>query len=198
VPFGGILFVAVQGFFLRLWDARPKRLAGPGLSLALGWAARALVLGGVIAGVLVSSRWKGATAVTAEGHLLPVAAGAVRTLTDVDRDGISSLYGGKDCAPFDGRRSPSAKDVPGNGIDEDCSGYRYWLVYHRPTRDIRPLRHPPDKGDRMSHPPRRIPRRRVVVVVAVAPILVGDGDDGLPLGRGEPGGRCPSPRRFDD
>lgn len=122
VPFGAILFVAVQGFFLRLWDARPKRISGPRLSSALGWATRALVLGGVIAGVLVSSRWKGATAVTAEGHLLPVAAGAVRTLTDVDRDGISSLYGGKDCAPFDGRRSPSAKDIPGNGIDEDCNG----------------------------------------------------------------------------
>jgi arylsulfatase A-like enzyme len=45
-----------------------------------------------------------------------------RRLTDRDRDGASALFGGGDCDDMDPRRSPSAIDVPGNGIDEDCSG----------------------------------------------------------------------------
>ena len=46
----------------------------------------------------------------------------VRRLTDHDRDGASSLFGGGDCDDDDPHRSPWATDVPGNGIDEDCSG----------------------------------------------------------------------------
>ncbi len=41
---------------------------------------------------------------------------------DWDRDGYTSLFGGNDCAPLDGRIHPGALDVPYNGIDEDCSG----------------------------------------------------------------------------
>jgi arylsulfatase A-like enzyme len=55
----------------------------------------------------------------------PVVAGAfdvLRSLSDVDRDGFSSLYGGGDCAPLDSKIAPMRRDIPGNGIDEDCSG----------------------------------------------------------------------------
>lgn len=45
-----------------------------------------------------------------------------RRVSDRDRDGASALYGGGDCAEGDPKRSPSADDVPGNGLDEDCSG----------------------------------------------------------------------------
>lgn len=45
-----------------------------------------------------------------------------RTLTDFDGDGISGLFGGSDCAGFDGRAAPGQFDFPGNGRDEDCSG----------------------------------------------------------------------------
>lgn len=44
------------------------------------------------------------------------------TLTDVDRDGASAWFGEGDCAPFDESRGPLSRDVPGNGIDEDCDG----------------------------------------------------------------------------
>jgi arylsulfatase A-like enzyme len=44
------------------------------------------------------------------------------TITDVDGDGQSGLFGGADCAPFDPLRGPLAFDVPGNRIDEDCNG----------------------------------------------------------------------------
>jgi arylsulfatase A-like enzyme len=46
----------------------------------------------------------------------------VRKATDRDRDGASALFGGGDCNDRDRRVSPLAIDVPGNGIDEDCSG----------------------------------------------------------------------------
>jgi len=45
-----------------------------------------------------------------------------RFVTDFDRDGVSSLFGGRDCAPFDESRSPLRSEVPGNGVDEDCNG----------------------------------------------------------------------------
>ena len=46
----------------------------------------------------------------------------MQRLTDVDGDGVSSLFGGADCAAFDARRSPMSSEVPNNGIDDDCDG----------------------------------------------------------------------------
>jgi len=45
-----------------------------------------------------------------------------RRATDRDGDGYSYLFGGGDCDDADPRRSPTAVEIPGNGIDEDCSG----------------------------------------------------------------------------
>ncbi len=47
---------------------------------------------------------------------------ALRKLTDRDKDGYSPLYGGGDCNDRDRSINPRALDIPGNGIDEDCSG----------------------------------------------------------------------------
>jgi arylsulfatase A-like enzyme len=122
VPLGVLLFLAVEGLFLRIYALRPAAWAGSRGERITAWFVRALLLGAAIGAAVLSVRWKGAPGVTAQGRVTPTAAGALRALTDVDRDGISSLYGGKDCAPFNPRRSPSAKDVPGNGVDEDCDG----------------------------------------------------------------------------
>lgn len=46
----------------------------------------------------------------------------VRDVTDWDRDGSSSYFGGSDCAPFDPEVRPGAFDMPGDDRDEDCSG----------------------------------------------------------------------------
>ena len=48
--------------------------------------------------------------------------GLLRKVTDRDKDGASPLYGGGDCDDHDKARYPEAIDVPGNGLDEDCSG----------------------------------------------------------------------------
>lgn len=45
-----------------------------------------------------------------------------RSLLDFDRDGSSALLGGGDCDDRDPTRHPGARDVPGDGIDQDCDG----------------------------------------------------------------------------
>jgi arylsulfatase A-like enzyme len=47
---------------------------------------------------------------------------ALRRRVDRDRDGFAALFGGGDCDDDDPRRNPEAVDVPGNGLDEDCTG----------------------------------------------------------------------------
>jgi len=56
------------------------------------------------------------------GGLGKLALAALRRLTDRDKDGASPYFGGGDCDDADPRRFPNAIDIPGNGIDEDCSG----------------------------------------------------------------------------
>jgi choline-sulfatase len=46
----------------------------------------------------------------------------LRRSSDHDHDGYSAHFGGGDCNDDDPKINPGAVDVPGNGIDEDCSG----------------------------------------------------------------------------
>jgi arylsulfatase A-like enzyme len=64
------------------------------------------------------------TALAVERHapLGKLLLGAARRLADRDHDGASAWFGGGDCAEGNPAIGPSAEDVPGNGIDEDCSG----------------------------------------------------------------------------
>ncbi|MBW1757050.1 MAG: sulfatase-like hydrolase/transferase [Deltaproteobacteria bacterium] len=104
------------------------------LSDLSGWSALAkvpswgrwLTCGGALllalAGALHLDRWDEGIALTANASVLPFAVGTLQKSTDLDRDGSSSLFGGGDCAPLDASRSPAARDVPANSIDEDCDG----------------------------------------------------------------------------
>lgn len=42
--------------------------------------------------------------------------------SDFDRDGSSALFGGGDCAPLNSEIGPRSRDLPDNGIDENCDG----------------------------------------------------------------------------
>jgi Sulfatase len=46
--------------------------------------------------------------------------GLARDATDVDRDGDSALFGGGDCAPWNPRVYPGAREIPDNGVDDNC------------------------------------------------------------------------------
>ena len=45
-----------------------------------------------------------------------------RAVIDLDRDGHSTVLGGAECHDLDDDVHPGARDVPGNGRDEDCDG----------------------------------------------------------------------------
>lgn len=45
-----------------------------------------------------------------------------RALADRDRDGYASILGGGDCDDRNPRVSPSAAEIPGNGVDDNCIG----------------------------------------------------------------------------
>ncbi len=84
-----------------------------------------LTLLGVVVAIGAADRGLAAASVAEriDGTSLPrVGALALRSVTDLDRDGASSLFGGRDCAAFDRARHPLARDVAGNGVDEDCTG----------------------------------------------------------------------------
>ncbi len=116
-----LLFLLAEGLLWLLWSwlgarrlRRPRRIRRVlvGLwALAIVGAGAAFELAPFSAGISVSR-----TMVARQSLDL------LRHGTDVDRDGASSLFGGGDCGPFDGAVSPAARDVPGNGVDENCDG----------------------------------------------------------------------------
>lgn len=75
-------------------------------------------------------------------------------LQDQDGDGYSGSFGGADCNDRDPRINPAAAEIPGNGVDEDCSGSDLRL-----DEEIRVALHP-EPGRRPTSGLRSAPRAR--------------------------------------
>jgi choline-sulfatase len=91
-------------------------------------------------------------------RLLPLA----RRLSDRDGDGASAWYFGGDCAEGNPRVSPSADDLPGNRIDEDCSGSD--AVATLPRAAAAPTARSAEAGASIKS---RLPERPNVILVTI-------------------------------
>jgi choline-sulfatase len=112
------VLVATRGPALLAWrdTRRGARLLG---------ARSAAIALGLAAAVLWLADHPHARRVLLESPPLAAAYRLLGWVTDVDRDGFTALLGGGDCAPFDGAIHPAARDLPDDGIDQNCSGSDY-------------------------------------------------------------------------
>lgn len=107
--------------------APPLGRAITALRIGLGWRS-ALIVGSVsMAGFWGSTqRWLDNPEVSLplerSGGASSLALSIGRRWSDRDKDGFSAYLGGGDCDDSRGDINPAARDVPGNAVDEDCSG----------------------------------------------------------------------------
>lgn len=80
------------------------------------------VAGLALAGLLLLSGSRAFASLSQHGAWSPHLMRALQQLSDFDRDGYSSLLGGGDCAGFDAAVHPAAREIPGDGVDNNCIG----------------------------------------------------------------------------
>lgn len=116
--------------------ASAVRIVADGVALA-GRTRAALVVA-ALAGLVVTAGWALSSAADRQvvatraddaRHLVRIA----RSLADVDGDGVAAILGGGDCDEGDDARHAGARDLPGNGIDEDCDGADAIAAVKKPT-----------------------------------------------------------------
>ena len=122
LAFGAVLLVVAVGLLERVLSDLSGWWAWDQVPTWGRWLPYAAALLLALAGALHLDRWDEGIALTANASVLPFAVNTLQKSTDLDRDGSSSWFGGGDCAPLDATRSPVARDIPANSIDEDCDG----------------------------------------------------------------------------
>ncbi len=110
--------VRIRGRRGYLWARAPRAAALRALGAAALFVLTALFIG--------ADREAKAVAIEGSpvlGRLLDI----TRYSSDFDGDEYGFLFGENDCAPFNGDIFPLARDIPDNGIDEDCNGRDFSL-----------------------------------------------------------------------
>ncbi len=113
-PVGYLALIGALAFQLPVWLRRVPSWFALGLafaSLLSTWGASRWLDDGALA--LATERNTGLNKTTLK---------LARLMTDRDGDGFASRFGGGDCDDGSAETNPLADDVPGNGLDEDCSG----------------------------------------------------------------------------
>ena len=62
------------------------------------------------------------TAITERSYIGARMVGILRKARDSDHDGFSAFFGGPDCDDSNASVNPAVKEVPGNGLDDNCVG----------------------------------------------------------------------------
>lgn len=97
-----------------VWVRRSR--TAPSWPMAVATAAGALMLGATAA-LLAPGAWE---SLARSGSWSRVAVRSLRVLSDLDGDGYSGLFGGGDCAPRDSKVHPGAREIPKDGVDNNC------------------------------------------------------------------------------
>jgi arylsulfatase A-like enzyme len=119
-PIVNLIAIAVSAYAVPMALSARPRAWGYAL-LSVGAVAASLALTDTEAHAM-NQRVAVAHAVEQGAPLGKLALAGLRRATDRDRDGASPLFAGGDCNDRDRHISPDSIDVPGNGVDEDCSG----------------------------------------------------------------------------
>ena len=107
----------ISGIVIGLLRGRaPLRPVVGGVLLALGAGASTYALG-TFAEAPIARR-----VIPLDGHLSRVTLRVLRRLLDRDGDGFSAALAGGDCDDTNPAISPSSKEIPGNGVDDNCQG----------------------------------------------------------------------------
>ncbi|HEX7665165.1 MAG TPA: sulfatase-like hydrolase/transferase, partial [Polyangiaceae bacterium] len=119
-PVVDLLAIAVGAYAAPIAFARPR--ASHGIVILAVLIAFAPLLWTAHVAKAMNADANEAQAIERGAPLGKIALAVLRKATDRDHDGASAYFGGGDCNDHDKKIGPNAIDVPGNGVDEDCTG----------------------------------------------------------------------------